>query len=130
MRDGTIDGDGIAFIESRCTENLFVDERETFTNVIHLAPTWKVANEVLVNYLNNNLDGPIAKLRTKLSSNRHTNYCIKDYSIPVSNALCPGGKVVLLTNFVVEQNIFNRSVGTLRSMHFPDPVGPRRLRDR
>ena len=124
MRDGTMDDDDIAFIESPCMENLSVEERETFTNAIHLAPTWKIANEVLVAYHNNTLDGPIAKLRAKLNSNKHTNCCIRDYNIPVSNALCPGGKVMLLTNFVVEQNIFSESVGELLSMHFADPAGP------
>ena len=123
LRDGAADEDGIAFIESCCMENLSVDKRETFTNAIHLAPTWKIANGVLVDYLNNKLDRPIAKLRAKLSSRKSANCCIKDCNIPVSNALCAGGKVMLLTNFVVEQNIFNGSVGTLRSMHFTDPAG-------
>ena len=124
MRDGTMDDDDIAFVESRCIENLSIEERETFTNAIHLAPMWKVANDVLIDYLINTLDGPIAKLRAKLNSNKHTKCCIRNCNIPVSNALCPRGKIMLLTNFVVEQNIFSESVGELLSMHFADPAGP------
>ena len=105
-------------------ENLTHEERETFRNAIHLASMWKIVNEALVDYLDNTLTGPITKLRAKLTSNTPTNCSIKDCNIPVSNALCPGGKVVLLTNFVVEQGIFNGSVGELLSMHYADPAGP------
>ena len=41
------------------------------------------------------------------------------------NALCAGGKVILLTNFVVEQFIFNGSVQDLIDIKFSDPYGPK-----
>ena len=55
----------------------------------------------------------------------HGNKCkIKDYNIPSKTPLYPGGKAMLLTNFVFKQNMFNKSVGNLKFMHFSGPSGP------
>ena len=43
---------------------------------------------------------------------------------PVYNTLCPVRKVMLLINFVVEQFIFNGSVGDIIHIKFADPAGP------
>ena len=69
-----MDEEDLALIVSRCMENLEQEERNSFKNAIYLAPTWKKANEVLVDYLKNTLTAPIAKLRAKMTS-KHPKNC-------------------------------------------------------
>ena len=76
-------------------------------------------------HLTNTLTGPIAKIHARLTSCHTSNCLIKGNSLPVYNALCAGGKVMLLTNFVVEQFIFNGSIGDLIDIKFADPAGPK-----
>jgi hypothetical protein len=124
MRDGEVDDADVELLVSRCLENLDLEERESFKHAIHLAPTWAKANEILVDYLTNDLTGPIAKVTARLTSSHTRNCCLKDCSLPVRTALCPGGKVMLLTNFVVEEGLFNGSVGDLKSIHYAHSSGP------
>ena len=75
--------------------------------------------------LTNTLTGPIAKIHARLTSCHTSNCLIKGNSLPVYKTLCAGGKVMLLTNFVVEQFIFNGSIGDLIDIKFADPDGPK-----
>ena len=118
------DGNNVDLLLSRCPKNLEPNERVLFDNAIHLTPTWAEANRVMVHYLTHTLTGPIAKIHAILTSNKTRNCHLKKTTLPVYNALCPGGKVMLLTNFVVEQFIFNGSVGDLISIKYADPAGP------
>ena len=124
MRDGRMDDNDVELLLSRCLENLDPQERALFDNAIHLTPTWAEAYRVVVDHLTNTLTGPIAKIGAKLTSKNVTNCHFKENTLPVYNALCPGGKVMLLHNFVVEQFIFNGSVGDLIDVKFADPAGP------
>ena len=124
MRDGEMDNADVELILSRCLENLEPREKASFDNAIHLSPTWAEAYPVIVDHLANVLTGPIAKIQAKLTSKWTTNCHLKEKTLPVYNALCPGGKVMLGVNFVVEQFIFNGSVGNLVAIKFADPAGP------
>ena len=124
MRDGQMDDDDVNLILSRCLENLEPEERAKFKDAVHLTPTWAEAYRVMAHHLTNTLTGPIAKIHARLTSSHTSNCLLKGNSLPVYNALCAGGKVMLLTNFVVEQFIFNGSIGDLIDIKFADPDGP------
>lgn len=124
MRDGNMDDADVDLLLSRCLENLEPEEQAEFKSAIHLTPTWAEAYRVVVHHLVNTLTGPIAKIHAQLKSNKTSNCHVRENTLPVYNALCAGGKVMLLTNFVVEQFIFNGSVGDLIDIKFADPAGP------
>ena len=61
MRDGEIDDRDVDLLQSRCWENLSQAEQCKFKHALHLTPTWKKANEIVVQYLKNDLTTAIAK---------------------------------------------------------------------
>jgi hypothetical protein len=58
------------------------------------------------------------KLRAKLTYCRQKNCWIAECKFPKRNILCVGAKVILLKNVVVEENVYNSTIGNLKFLHF------------
>ena len=49
----------------------------------------------------------------------------KDCTVPARNTLCEGAKVMLFTNFLVECDLVNGTIGDVVSLHFSTEEGPK-----
>lgn len=128
MREGNIQNEDIDFLTSRCLDKLSPEERSSFTqNALHLVPTWKMAHQIIFDYLQS-LDKPKAKFKAKLHTIRRdgTNHCVKETSYPLQNVLCVEAKVMLLRNFVVEYGLMNGSIGVVKDIVYENKEGPGR----
>ena len=56
----------------------------------------------------------------------HKSHIRDEISLPTINALAEGAKVMLLVNYVVEEDLYNGAVGTIRKLVYSDPDGPRK----
>ena len=70
MRDGTLDDYDVALLESRFKENLTDEELLKFKHALHLCLTWKIANNIVIKYLKDDMPTPIAKVRARMSSKK------------------------------------------------------------
>ena len=103
------------------------DEKERFKKEsLHLVPTWKAASRITFDYLQNDLNAPIAKFTADYSSIRSDgkNCCVKEVSYPNQSALCKDAKVMLLKNFLVEAGLMNGAVGTVYDICYKTELGP------
>ena len=125
MRNGTLTDDNVTQILSRCLDRLCEEEKTLFDDAIHLVPFWNMTDKIIYEYLLK-LDTPIVKIRPHLSTIRANgqNHCTKESSFPMKVPLCEGAIVMLLKNFVVEHNIMNGSVGTVRKIVYDEQRGP------
>ena len=73
-----------------------------------------------------NLETSIVKICPSLTTIKANgqNHCTKESSFPMKVPLCEGAIVMLLKNFVVEHNIMNGSVGTVRKIVYDEQRGP------
>jgi hypothetical protein len=125
MRNGNMNEQDVDFLLSRFLENLTDNEKEQFTDALHLVPTWETAHQINVDYLKNDLSEPIARFKAELNSTKTNgkNCCVSESNLPLRNLLCVGTIVMLLLNFVVEENLMNGSVGIVRHICFKNPEG-------
>ena len=127
MREGTVNFEDVELLLSRCLEKLPPEERQAWrADTLHLVSTWREAHEHNFNYLNNDLDAPIALFKAKFESNSRgsKNCCVKETSLPARNALCVGATVMLLMNFIVEVGLMNGAVGIIRDIRYCSKEGP------
>ena len=62
MRDGTLNNVDIDILLSRMLENLPIEDKQRFlSDGLCLVPTWKEANTINIEYIQNNLTTPIAR---------------------------------------------------------------------
>ena len=110
---------------SRFLERLSDEDREEFKDALQLVPTWTIAHQVNVDCIKNDLHEPIARLQAELKSMKSNgkNCCVSESNLPLRNLLCVRTIVILLRNFVVEENVMNGSVGIVRELCFKNPEG-------
>jgi hypothetical protein len=73
------------------------------------------------------LNQPVARVDAQFSSSRSKNHAKKELSLPLCAALSVSAKVMLLTNFVVEEHLFNGAfVESVIDIVCKDPEGPRK----
>ena len=125
MRNGNLRDLDVDFLLSRFLETLPNEQRQAFNEALQLVPTWSLAHQINIDYLKNNLSSPIAKCKAILNSSKTngTNCCLSESNLPVRNLLCDGSVVMLLKNYVVEENLMNGSVGFVRATCFKNPEG-------
>jgi len=92
---------------------------------LQLVPTLVKAHQINIDYLKHDLETPIARIKAQLTSSKTNgkNCCISESNLPIRNLLCVGVTVMVLKNYVVEENVMNGSVGTVKEMHFKNPEG-------
>ena len=92
-------------------------EKCKFDNAIHLVLQWKFAHPIVNKYLTT-LQQLVSKLKAMYCSSRdgNTNHCVKELLLLVPQPLCVGAVVMLLNNFIVELNIMNGSVRTIKDI--------------
>ena len=125
LRNGTVTDKNVDFVYNKCLDTMPQHEKCTFDNAIHLVPQWKFAHPIVHKYLTS-LQQPIAKLNAKYCSLRdgNRNHCVKESSLTVQQALCIGGIVMLLKNFIVELNIMNGSIVSIKDIVYETRDGP------
>jgi len=106
------------------------EEQHKFDQALHLVCTWKEAKPIVLEYLatlHRKTTAPIAKMKPFFESSRDDgkNCCVQETSYPLFNALCIGAKVMLLTNFIVEEwKVLNGSVGVVKDIIYENANGP------
>ncbi len=91
----------INLIVGRVLKNLTKEEQQLFQSEgLHLVPTWKQASAINLNYLETELQSPIASYVAKMNTSRldGKNCCLREYSFPLRSLLCVDAKVMLLVN--------------------------------
>ena len=129
MRNGNMKDVDVQFLLDRCIDILSPEEQLKFHNTyktLHLVPRWNMTHKLIFEYLQE-FTTPMAKIRAEYSSGQDnaTNHCIKESSYPDRLAICVGSIVMLLKNFVVEQDILNGSIGIVREIVYKDAIGPK-----
>ncbi len=98
MRNGNVTREQAQMLIGRCLDHLSPLQRDDFKkNALSLVPTWKKANLINHNYLQDTMTNPIAKITGKMESIREDgkNCCVRESKLPMKNALCVGSKVML-----------------------------------
>ena len=129
LRYGKCDEVNVDFLLSRCLDKFSVAERTKIEkNAIHLCPTWKMTQQITFDYLQS-FDNPVAVMMPKLESikSNNQNCCIKEMSYPMLTAFTVGAKVMLLKNFIVELNLMNGAVGTVKDIVYKEEEGPNNI---
>ena len=122
-REGTLDHKDAEYYMSRLLSNLPPEEKKLFEdNALFLLPTWKRTRPITIKYLRG-LNKPIAKIRAHVKAGK-TSHVSQELNLPARSALCEGAKVMLLKNYVVEHNLKNGSIGTLKYVVYPTSEGP------
>lgn len=126
MRRGCLDDEDADFIFKKCLDQMDPDDCIKFKDALHLVPVWKMAHQIIFDYLQHGLETPIAKMCAKTHTCRSNgkNCCIGDTNLPLRNALCVGAKVMLLTNFIVEHKLMNGSIGVIVDICYDCEEGP------
>jgi hypothetical protein len=98
---------------------------------LYVFPTWKCTHGITKKYLLalHGVDAPIAKITSKYSyptarGRQRKNHVADELKWPVHLAVCIGAKVMLLCNYVVEEDLKNGSVGTVVDIVYDTPGGP------
>jgi hypothetical protein len=74
------------------------------------------------------LKRPVARIDCQYTYKEgRPNHAAKECNMPVRNAPCKDAFVMLLQNFVVEQQIKNGSIGIVIDVVHKDPAGPRQI---
>lgn len=126
MRNGSLTDDDVDFIVAKCLDAMSPVDAGEFDHALRLVPTWRLATQLVFDYLENNMTTPIAKTTACFDTCRQDgrNCCVKESSMPARSALCVGAKVMLLRNFIVEHKLMNGSVGTVKRICYKNPEGP------
>ena len=124
MRDGKMERESADYLLQRHFSKLSDEEKDSFTrDAVFLFPTWKRTKDITIKHTKS-LGTPIAKLRSKYDY-RSTNHAKEDINLPELSALCVGAIVMLLINFVVEEDLKNGTVGKVVDIVYENPEGPR-----
>lgn len=108
---------------SRSIDKLPSHEQSLFhEKALFILPTWKDTVPIIKDYLIR-LGTDICRIDAKVSkcNTKH----MEEISFPLINAIAIGASVMLLTNFVVEEYLFNGSIGTIVDIVYADATGPR-----
>ena len=128
MSTGDMTDDDVDFILSRVMEDLPAEEKVQFQrDAIHLVPRWKLANEIVYNYINDHpSEKPVALIKAQYQTGRDNgvNCMLKECGFKGTEVLCIGAKVMILHNFCVEHKIMNGSIGTVIDIRFRSKEGP------
>ncbi len=110
MRQGYMNDDDINLIVGRVLENMTREEQQLFQSEgLHLVPTWKQAIAINLNYLQMELQSPIASYMAKMNTSRSEgkNCCLHECRLPLRSLLYVDAKVMLLVNYIVEYKLVN-----------------------
>jgi hypothetical protein len=121
--------DDINLIVGRVLENMTREEQQLFQSEgLHLVPTWKQASAINLDYLQAELQSPIASYMAKMNTSRldGKNCCLRECSFPLCSLLCVDAKVMLLVNYIVEYKLMNESVGVVKQLCFSNPEGDKK----
>jgi hypothetical protein len=107
-------------------------EQEKFEReALYVFPTWKRTHGITKKYLLvlHGVDAPIAKIMSKYSyptarGRQRKNHVADELKWPIHLAVCIGAKVMLLCNYVVEEDLKNGSVGMVVDIVYDTPGGP------
>ena len=123
MRSGQIGREEADKLVGRELSNLPAEERLQFEQeALYVVPTWKDALPIIKKYMVA-LDTPIVKVGCTTNTGR-VDHISKECPLPKTNAFCAGAAVMLLTNFVVEYNLYNGAVGVIVDIVFENADGP------
>jgi hypothetical protein len=127
-RTGDMNRAGAQYCLDRSLGNLSEEEGRDFEQTsLYIMPTWKRTIPITKQYLKD-LKLPVARIDYQYTyKGGHPNHAAKEYNMPVRNALYKGAGVMLLQNFVVEQQLKNGSIGTILEVVHKHPAGPRRI---
>jgi hypothetical protein len=109
---------------NRHMDRLPESERQLFhEKALFIMPTWKDTVPVIKDYLLR-LGTDICRIDAKVCKCNRKH--MDDISFPLINAMAIGACVMLLTNFVVEEYLFNGSIGKVVDIVYEHASGPRR----
>jgi len=112
-------------ILGRKLDKLPQQEKLTFErHALYVMPKWKDTVPITVKYLKW-LGNPVVRVQAKYEHPGRTNHMIKECNLPGLTALAVGAYVMLLLNYVVEEEQFNGQVGKVVKIIYSDPMGPR-----
>ena len=118
LRMGDLTLDDCNWMITKCLDQMQEDVSAKYIDALHICSTWKEANAISYKYLQEQLTKPIAILRAEMGTNNNgTHNCYeKGNVLPVIAVICVGCIVMLLNNKVVEEDLFNGSVGIVRDI--------------
>lgn len=123
MRSGEMGRPEADKLLERELSNLPEEERKEFEkHALYVVPTWKDALPIVKKYMIS-LGHDIAKVGCRINPGR-VDHISKECPLPKTNAFCAGAVVMLLTNFVVEFNLYNGAVGVIESVVYENADGP------
>jgi hypothetical protein len=97
-------------------------QQQFHEKALFIMPTWKDTVPVIKDYLLR-LGTDICRIDARVCKCNHKH--MEDISFPLINAIAIGACVMLLTNFVVEEYLFNGSIGTIVDIVYEHAEGPR-----
>ena len=125
MRNTGMSRESATVLMNRHLENLPQEERDLFIReALYLMPTWKSTIPITKEYLKS-LGTPVARIKARYQHSGRQNHAKKECSLPETNALAKDALVMLLVNFVVEENTFNGAVGKIVQICYEHSDGPR-----
>jgi hypothetical protein len=130
MRDGAVTYESAQLCMTRRLSVLPPQERALFEReALHVFPTWNRTHAITKRYLLHLCgdNAPVAKITSKYSyprGRKRKNHVKDELKWPVRLAVCKGAKVMLLTNYVVEEDLKNGSMGTVVDIVYDSPGGP------
>jgi hypothetical protein len=130
MRDGAVTYESAQLCMTQRLSVLPPQELALFEcEGLHVFPTWNCTHAITKRYLLHLCgdNAPVAKITSKYSyprGRKRKNHIKDELKWPMHLAVCKGTKVMLLTNYVVEEDLKNGSVGTVVDIVYDSPGGP------
>ena len=125
-RIGEMDDDSVGLLLSRCLHNMERKEHDNFVQeALHIMPPWAMTIKVTSQYLKS-LNGPYTIIKTIYTSSSRVriNHFIKELLYPNISALYVGAAVMLMKNYIVEENLMNGYISTVIDIIYDHHRGP------
>jgi hypothetical protein len=125
LRQGSLSRESAELLMSRRLDQLPPAVQKEFKrHALHAMPAWKGTVPITKERLKS-LNQPVARVDAQLSGSRSKDHAKEELNLPVCAALSVDAKVMLLTNFVVEEHLLNGALGgsVIDAVH-KDPEGP------
>ena len=116
IRTGELNRTDVNWMLDKCEDQMDPAQAADFDDALNICSTWKEANAVSYKYLRDKLTEPITIIRAEMGGDRTPNCCARGNVLPVMSAICVGCMVMLLVNKVVEEDLYNGSVGIVRDI--------------
>ena len=116
IRTGQLHVNDVHFMLDKCEDRMDPEKFAEFDDALNICSTWKEANSVSYKYLRDKLTHPVTIIRAEMGGDRTPNCCARGNVLPVMSAICVGCMVMLLVNKVVDEDLYNGSVGIVRDI--------------